>query len=48
MRVDAAAVQEILWQALPGALRGDSVASLRRPWPELCKARGGTGLWWDK
>lgn len=48
MRVDTAAVQEMLWQVLPGALEGASVESLRRPWPELLKADGGTGLWWDK
>ena len=48
MRVDAATVQEMLMQVIPGAMRGESVETLRQPWPELARAKGSTGLWWDK
>jgi hypothetical protein len=48
MRTDTARVQEMLMQALPGAMRGDGADVLRMPWPELVKAPGRTGLWWDK
>ncbi|BDA48143.1 hypothetical protein COCOBI_11-4020 [Coccomyxa sp. Obi] len=48
MRVDAARVQEMLMQVIPGAMRGESVEAVRQPWPELARAEGSTGLWWDK
>lgn len=35
-------------QVVPGAMRGESVESLRRTWPELVRPQGNTGLWWDK
>lgn len=48
MRVDTATVQEMLMQIVPGAMRGDSVESQRQLWPDLTRAKGSTGLWWDK
>ncbi len=48
MRVDTATVQEMLMRVLPGVMRGDSVESLRMPWPELIRSNSSTGLWWDK
>ena len=31
-----------------GWLHGDSTESLEKDWPDLLKANGSTGLWWDK
>lgn len=31
-----------------GCLRGQDVEELEKPWPELVKSAGSTGLWWDK
>ncbi|CAK0784873.1 hypothetical protein CVIRNUC_008078 [Coccomyxa viridis] len=48
MRVDVATVQELIVESLPGCLRGQDVEELEKPWPELVKSAGSTGLWWDK
>lgn len=33
MKVDVAAVKQILLEKLPRVLRGEAVAALREPWP---------------